>query len=141
LHERQLRAREVLTILDQPAAATEPPEGSLDNPPLRNHHEAFDCVRTFDNLQNYRAGPFRGRGCFRAAVGAISKQVFQDPNLRRTLFRSGRKPSRSCTSAGVTSSPSIRPSVSTMMCRFLPLTFLAASEPIGSMGLPLFRRS
>lgn len=78
MHERQLRAREILKILDQPAAAAEPPEGSLDNPPLRNHHEAFGCIRSFDNLQNHLAGPFRGRGCCCATVGAIGKQALQE---------------------------------------------------------------
>src|SRR4051795_8887728 len=48
-------------------------------------------------------------------------------------------PSRSWTSAGWIAALSSRPSVSTRMCRFLPLTFLPASYPDGSMCAPLFR--
>src|SRR6267378_3513346 len=43
-------------------------------------------------------------------------------------------------SAGWTTAWSRRPNVSTRMCRFLPLIFLPASYPCGSMNAPLFPR-
>src|ERR1700692_81799 len=48
-------------------------------------------------------------------------------------------PSRSCTSAAWTSACIKRPCVSTRMCRFLPLIFLPASNPAGSIVDPFFR--
>src|SRR5580692_7859051 len=50
-------------------------------------------------------------------------------------------PSRSWMPAEWTMACSNRPSVSTRICRFLPLISLPASTPCGSMQAPLFRRS
>src|SRR3712207_6960823 len=59
-------------------------KGSLDDPPLRDHHEAFGVVRALDDLQNHLAGAFRGRGCFGSAVGAIGKQALQEHEDRKS---------------------------------------------------------
>src|SRR3974377_711848 len=47
---------------------------------------------------------------------------------------------RSCTSPGETAKLIRRPSVSTAVCRFLPLIFLPASYPAESIFGPLFPR-
>src|ERR1700741_4154273 len=51
--------------------------------------------------------------------------------------RTNRAPSRSCTSAGWTTTFSKRPSVSTRMWRLRPVTFLPASKPAGRAQSPL----
>jgi hypothetical protein len=45
---------EVRVILTQAAVAVEPPQGPLDNPPCRAHHEPLGALGPLDNLQPYR---------------------------------------------------------------------------------------
>ena len=59
-------------------------------------------------------------------------------NSRRVRRSSVAAPSRSCPLPGCTTRPSIRPSVSTRMCRLRPVSFLPASKPCGSIDAPLF---
>jgi membrane-bound inhibitor of C-type lysozyme len=66
------------------------------------------------------------------------RQPFDEGNQRRAMRGSWRAPSRSCTSAGWTTTVSRKPSVSTRIWRLRPVTFLAASKPCASSAEPLF---
>jgi hypothetical protein len=60
-----------------------------------------------------------------AAIGAVGADHLDEGE--QPARSSGMAPSRSWTSAGWIAALKSRPSVSTRMCRFLPLTFLPAS--------------
>src|SRR5277367_3694575 len=57
-------------------------------------------------------------------------------NRRRAVRSTWRAPSRSCTSAGWTTTLNRRPSVSTRRWRLRPVTFLPASKPWGRAQSP-----
>src|SRR5262249_10152077 len=60
-------------------------------------------------------------------------------NRLDAMAKSGAIMLRSCTSPGETAKLIRRPSVSTAVCRFLPLIFLPASYPAESIVAPPFR--
>ncbi len=71
---------------------------------------------------------------------ASAKIVSRKGNSRRVWrSRTRRAPSRSCRSAGCTTMARTRPRASTRRWRFLPVTFLPASVPGGSMRAPFCR--
>src|ERR1700733_14710179 len=130
---------EALPILAQVAAAVQPGKGSLHHPALGQHDKALDLIRALDDLDVHLCehGPHR-----RLEPGSLAATVAVE------LWRKGYKPnrvpsnqlppSRSWTSAAVTTACSTRPWVSISTWRFLPLVFLAASYPCGSMWAPPF---
>jgi hypothetical protein len=59
-------------------------------------------------------------------------------NRRHAPRNTARAPSRSCTSAGWTTTLSRKPSVSTRICRLRPLIFFLASKPCESSAQPPF---
>jgi hypothetical protein len=54
---RFARLGEGLVIFTQAAVAIEPPQGALDNPPLRAHRKALGALGPLDNLQPYGVMP------------------------------------------------------------------------------------
>src|SRR5262245_22016051 len=64
---------------------------------------------------------------------------WSEGNRMDAMARSGAIMLRSCTSPGEIAKLIRRPSVSTAVCRFLPLIFLPASYPAESTFAPLFR--
>src|SRR5262249_37524136 len=61
-----------------------------------------------------------------------------EENRLHAMAKSGAIMLRSCTSPGETAKLIRRPSVSTAVCRFLPLIFLPASYPAESILAPFF---
>ena len=73
---------------------------------------------------------------------ALSANSFsRNGNRPNSVASNAVPPSRSWMAAEWTMACSNRPSVSTRICRFLPLISLPASNPCGSMRAPLFQRS
>lgn len=69
---------EVLDILGQPAAAVQPAEGALDDPPLRQRLEAAHAVGTLDDLQLPAAKGAHGRRRGRPLITAVGEHALDE---------------------------------------------------------------
>lgn len=78
VQERQRLAIEVFEVLGQPSAATEPSEGSFDDPSAGQNFEAFGGVRALDDLGvDERQGLLLRVVKLRALVAAVCEQLLQ----------------------------------------------------------------
>ncbi len=107
----------------------------------RDDLEALGQGGALDHLDP-PGGIGHGPAQLRAAVGTVGEDRLKGKGNSRRVWRSrtNRAPSRSCRPAGWTVTARIKPRVSTRKWRILPLTFLPASVPGGSMRAPLFPR-
>jgi len=79
MQECKRLAIEVLPILGKPAAAIEPGNGTLDDPALGQHHEAFGLIGapddfSFEARQDFRQGVVEAR----PLIGRVGKQLLQE---------------------------------------------------------------
>ncbi len=98
----------VLKILGQSTAPVKPGEGAFDYPAPGQNLKALGRIRTFDY---FNGQPRQQLGEFRAEFRPIAARLSEGTTHNQTI------------------SPSLlfKPSVSTTICRFLPLIFLPAS--------------
>jgi hypothetical protein len=104
----------------------DPGQGAFDNPAFGDDLEAGNIV-AFDDLQTLSAGLGNPLGHDRPLIAAIGKDHLDERAAAAGTARHSSAPSRSCTSAVCTVTPTFRPSVSTMIWRLRPVTFLPAS--------------
>ena len=107
-------------VLAQPTAPAEPRECSFNHPSSRQHLKVVAVPGALDNLERPACqGP---DPLDQLSIGPDMRGN-RPINLSMTSFA----PSLSWILAGCTTTASSNPMVSTMMCRFRPLTFLPAS--------------
>jgi hypothetical protein len=69
----------ILPVLGKPAAAIEPSEGALDDPPLWQHGESVGLIGSPDDLDaQVRAGTGDGGGEAWSLVGGVGEQRSQE---------------------------------------------------------------
>ena len=107
-------------VLGQPSATPEPGEGPLHDPALGQGHEARAVA---PGTISSRQRPVPATALAVPRPGRRRRRRSPDDGQPRRRA-GGQAPSRSWTLAGWIAALSRRPSVSTRMCRFLPLTFL-----------------
>ncbi|GJD43447.1 hypothetical protein AFCDBAGC_1299 [Methylobacterium cerastii] len=126
--EGERRRRGSLVVASQPAAAGDPTERPLDDPPPRLHREALLAFRGFDDLD--RGGGGRAKAL--ASIGSVSKAAGQERNSPRDARSKAIAPWLSCRSAGETPATSRRPSGSVSAWRPHPeLVEGAPDDPPG----------
>src|SRR5262249_19605653 len=122
------------------SATVKPTVGALNDPTLGQHVESLCCVGALDDLERNSGLLFYIVGRRLALVTAIRNGLSSEGNRLDAMAKSGAIMLRSCTSPGEIAKLIRRPSVSTAVCRFLPLIFLPASYPAESTFAPPFQR-
>jgi hypothetical protein len=115
-----------LVIFAQPTGEVQPADGPLDDPAPLEQDEARAAGRARHDLEH----PLGGAACAADqsnAVGAVGPDPPQARHPPTTLLQQQATTARSCTPAEWTSSPCIRPRVSTSRWRLRPLISLPRS--------------
>ena len=73
---------EIFPVFSQPATATQPTDGTLDNPAFGQNDEAFGSIRTTDDFSDQvRHDVCEAVMKHRPRVGAVSKQLLEEWEL------------------------------------------------------------
>ena len=82
MDERECIVVEIFPILSQPATATEPTDGALDNPTFGQNDEALGPIGTTDDFSDQVRHDVREAVVeHRPGVGAVSKQLLEEWEL------------------------------------------------------------
>ena len=121
----------------EPSIAPEPGEGPLDNPPPPHNFEARLVVRALDDLEpNALAGDIGGN--LISLIAAIGEDMLDEGEQAPRLLDQSGGAVAVLDVGGITLMPRSNPMVSTSALRLIPLIFLPASYPTGSLQRPLF---
>jgi len=116
-----------LEVFRQAAVSIEPRQCAFDNPATGKHRKTRDIGAALDDFDRPVA-KLGDRAVEPAASIGVSANRWRNQGNRSWMApMTSAAPSRSCTSAGWISAPTSRPSVSVMIWRLRPLTFLPAS--------------
>src|SRR5512134_3979217 len=78
LDEGEVASDAVLKVFGETSTTVEPAEGPLDDPALRQHHEAVGGVRSFDDLQRCPGSLADGAGGVGPLIAAVGDDAPQE---------------------------------------------------------------
>lgn len=115
-----------LEVLGEPATTPEPGESSLDDPSSRQDLETFGRVGALDDFDGPCAEIGQSLRQLFSGIAAVGEQVAQPRVSCRMEVMTPTAPSLCWISAAWTVNPTRGPSMSAMIWRLRPLSFLAA---------------
>jgi hypothetical protein len=135
--KRQGLVVEALPIFGQATAAVEPGDGALDDPAFGQDHKSADPTGAFDDFNVEMRQNFCKRfRKFRPLISAVGEERLQK-GKHPEQCRHNEDATIAILNVGrMNDDVEQRPNGSTRMCLFLPLIFLPASYPCGSMHAP-----